>query len=398
MTVTAMTPAILTSVPCAALLQALLVVTLVSGCAPAPLTGGEAATDRNQHRHEQMQAAVDKLRRKHKETLTYDLDDERGLILATALDERGRREARERVVALVEALRGGLFRQATNRLLTVVIPARWANPRVTGHFYPPAYVDAANIGSTLRHEITHAVHYADQRARGQEHPVWLMEGLARLHEDATVADGVVTPCLTHRMVELQAELAAGRIHPFPVLLALEHRAFTSRHYAQAGGMLLYLSMNGHLQRFYDLYTAGHAQDASGRVALEAVCGKPLAEIQQDWLAWALALPPALPLPNDGRPSLGASFIPFADGMRIDQLAAAGPAAQAGLLAGDVLITVDGVRIITEDDLIPVVFTHPIGASLTLEFRRGGSYLTTRVTIGRGITAPAPPAAEEATAD
>jgi hypothetical protein len=347
---------------------------------------GFAALPERIARH-QARVALKKLERKHGPGLTYEIDDQERMIFATALDERSRAELRQRLKAQARVMRLGLFTHPPDHYLTVVIPARWANPRVTGHFYPPAFIDAATMGSSLRHEFTHALHYADQLARDQRHPVWLMEGLATLYEDVDIGDGVAEPRLVHGLWRLQAEVAAGKVHPFATILALEHRAFTSRHYAQAGAMLMQLHQAGLLAGFYQACTTTYAQDPSGRLAMEQVWAKPLEEIQRHWAEWVLALPPALPLPSGPRPSLGCSFLQRPDGVQIDGIAEDGPAARAGLLSGDVIVAAGGARIIDEQDLVPVVFTRAIGDGLEVEFRRGTTYRQGYLVIGRGSEQP-----------
>ncbi|NIM60902.1 MAG: hypothetical protein GTO30_04390, partial [Acidobacteria bacterium] len=40
---------------------------------------------------------------------------------------------------------------------------------------------ARDIGASLRHELTHAYHYADMDRLGQRHPLWVQEGIATLY-------------------------------------------------------------------------------------------------------------------------------------------------------------------------------------------------------------------------
>jgi tetratricopeptide (TPR) repeat protein len=335
-------------------------------------------------------AALTRLQRKHGDGLNYTIDDEERLVFAVALDERSYAELRERLRAQSDALRE-LFTLPPQRYLTVVIPRRWANPRVTGHFHPPGFLDAQTMGATLRHEFTHALHFADQEARGQTHPVWMMEGLAKLYEHARFADGSATFAFGVDLFGLQAEVAAGRVHSFARLLALEQRQFTSQHYGQAGAMFMQLQKAGLLQRFYRTYVADQRRDPSGRAAYEATWSASLERIQEEWVRWVLAQPVPVPVPTagSGRPSLGCLFTQRPDGLEISRLADEGPAAQAGLLVGDVVVAAAGRRIIDHQEVIPAVFGRRIGDTLPLTVRRATGDHTVVVTIARGAEPIAP---------
>jgi hypothetical protein len=334
--------------------------------------------------------SMEKLKRKYGDSMShYEVDHDLKMVFATALDDRSHKEVKEFVSAHAKAMQRDLFAHPIERYLTVVIPKKWANPKVTGHFYPPAYVDAATIGSNLRHEFTHALHFADQQGRGQEHPVWIMEGLAVLYQDSRIIDSFAVPQITYRVMELQQEVQNKKIYAFPVMMKLVHRAFTSHHYQQAGSMLMYLYQKGLLKTFYEAFTTGYKEDPTGIAACEKVCGKKIGEVQKDWVEWLLKLPPPLPLPGENRPSLGLGFKQHADGLVIDQLATGGPAEAAQLKTGDVLVRLGDQRIVDDDDLIRVVFSSTIGGTLPIQYRRGDQYVDAKITIAGAAKQVAP---------
>jgi S1-C subfamily serine protease len=59
-------------------------------------------------------------------------------------------------------------------------------------------------------------------------------------------------------------------------------------------------------------------------------------------------------------------------IRISEVLAGGPAAQAGLLAGDIVLSVDGVPIEGADDLIRLLSAERIGRATTLTILRAGA--------------------------
>jgi putative serine protease PepD len=63
------------------------------------------------------------------------------------------------------------------------------------------------------------------------------------------------------------------------------------------------------------------------------------------------------------------------------VAPGGPADQAGLRAGDVIVEVDGERVTTADELIVAIRKRSPGTRLTLVYLRGGDRHTTTVVLG-----------------
>jgi putative serine protease PepD len=61
--------------------------------------------------------------------------------------------------------------------------------------------------------------------------------------------------------------------------------------------------------------------------------------------------------------------------------AGGPADQAGLKSGDVIVAVDGAPVTSADELIVAIRKHVPGQRLQLTYLRGGSRHTTVVVLG-----------------
>jgi hypothetical protein len=354
-------------------------------------TEGESAQDSDTPEDQQRraQAILAKLTKKYGQGLIYEIDERLKIVFATDTDQRTLQEIKTFITAHSEALLRDLFTHGKRTYLSVAIPKDWQNKRVTGHFYPGT-VDARTIGSNLRHEFTHALHYADQQGLGQTHPIWIMEGLASLYEDSKIVDGHAIPKLNYRLLEIQQEVRDKRFLDWDKLLKLEHKAFTSHHYAQARYMCMYLYRTGRLKEFYDLFTAGFAKDPSGAAAFEAVYGKPLADIQQDWIDWLLKLEPPFKMPGPDRAGLGIEIAQLPDGLRITRIDPTGAAGAAGLLVDDVITSLDGERTYDEDDLVAVLLRHKAGEASALGYRRDGAYAEVGVTFS---AYPKPPKAE-----
>ncbi len=94
----------------------------------------------------------------------------------------------------------------------------------------------------------------------------------------------------------------------------------------------------------------------------------------------------------GEPYIGVTIVPnspqvaarlglaTADGLVIADIAPGGPAGQAGLRPGDVIVAADGSTVSAPGDLQRAVQTAGVGASVSLEIVRG----TTRLTVDVGV--------------
>ena len=62
--------------------------------------------------------------------------------------------------------------------------------------------------------------------------------------------------------------------------------------------------------------------------------------------------------------------------------AGGPAAQGGLLQGDVLVTLDGAALRQVDDLQALLTGERVGKAITVRFVRAGQLHEQSVTVGQ----------------
>jgi putative serine protease PepD len=67
----------------------------------------------------------------------------------------------------------------------------------------------------------------------------------------------------------------------------------------------------------------------------------------------------------------------------------GPAAQAGLKPGDVILEIDGVVLQDGNELIALIRNKAPGEKLTVKYQRGGQEKTATVTVGAAPVEPTP---------
>jgi putative serine protease PepD len=108
---------------------------------------------------------------------------------------------------------------------------------------------------------------------------------------------------------------------------------------------------------------------------------------------SLAVPLARQLIEHGKvayPTAGVEVIPIphavavrygvADGLFVQAVDSGGPAAQAGIRAGDVITGLSGRQAVNLDVLTTIQLTHQAGDTITVDFLRNGRMHTTKVTL------------------
>jgi hypothetical protein len=141
-------------------------------------------------------------------------------------------------------------------------------------------------GGTLVHEMTHALVAVDF----PKIPAWFNEALGSLYEASTLRDGRIVGIVNWRLPRLKSSIDKGKLIPLADLVALADDEFYDGdrrlHYAEARYFAMYMQERGLLRKFYRAFRDGRADDPTGRKTLEKVFGKPLDEVQEDWIKWA----------------------------------------------------------------------------------------------------------------
>ncbi len=328
------------------------------------------------------------------------IDHERKLVFATNVDRQTLAELKLYLTAHAEGLWKDLFAHRFEQYVTVLIPRTWPGGVTLPTTYAAGYYNhaqrmllARNIGMVLAHEFTHALHAADMEGLGQRHPIWALEGLATLYESSRVVEGSLVPEPNRRLALLQYLIRRKQTIPFKKLFGYSHGDFMGNAmaaYPQARYVMMYLHQQGKLKAWYEAYTGGYEQEKTGAAAMEKVLGKPLAEVEADWLAWVRKLkPPPRSLPAK-HAYIGVSVAGLADGLRIRRVVPGSGADNAGLGVGDVIVSLDGQRVMDPGKLLRIVDKHKVGDKIKIRYRRDGQYRTAAVTLGAMPERLAPP--------
>ncbi len=258
---------------------------------------------------------------------------------------------------------GGFFNRASNALFCGDMPAY-----------------RLLRASVIIHEFTHALHWADQAARKQQHPIWISEGLATLFETAKWVGDRWMPQHSYRLGIVQRAIKLNRWTPWADIMKMNQLQFMMQaqvNYAQARYMLFFMHEKGYLKRFYDEYTnaTGYEGDKTASESYEVIFGKPLSAVERDWKAWILEQEvPSVPYLGIRSEAKGGKLV-------VQQAMKDTPAEKAGLKKGDVVAALDGATVRNVSDLMEALGGRKVGDEVLVTVERGGKTEELTVTLG-----------------
>lgn len=313
-------------------------------------------------------------------------DDERRFVYLHAKSDEDLALVRQNLEEFAECLWRGLFDHKPDQPLYIVLLTAQDSPKILPAGVGGFFNNAANMlfcgdmptfkllrASVVTHEFTHALHWADQMAYKQEHPIWLTEGLATLFETARREDGKLIPLPSARLSVIQQAVKADRSIPWSVFTKLSQPQFmagANLAYSQARCMVFYLHEKGLLKAFYDEYTkaASYAGDKSAMEAFEVATGKSAAAVERDWKEWVLTLQiPAIPF-------LGVGSEEKDQKLFVKSMVTNSAASVAGIREGDRIVAIEGTPMRTQSDLLEAIGSHNAGEEIAIRLERDGKPL------------------------
>ncbi len=174
------------------------------------------------------------------------------------------------------------------------IQRKYARPPSSpyGFYLPQSRSLVMNIGTgtgTLVHEMAHALADFDF----PDIPAWFNEGFASLFEQSRFENGKIRGLVNWRLKGLQKGLAEGAFLPFERLTSYTGRAFydgdSGFRYAEARYLCLWLQEQGLLETYYAKFREARTEDPAGFVTLKAVLGRPVADVEAEFVVWAKGL-------------------------------------------------------------------------------------------------------------
>lgn len=244
---------------------------------------------------------------------------------------------------------------------------------------------AMDLGGTLRHEFFHVLHWRSMSRLGQQHPVWIMEGLCSLIEDYDLnAQGEIVPAPSWRTNTVKRLEKIGRLMKLEQLTSMPQSKFTSNrplaNYAQARAVFLFMQQRGKLKEWYAHYTGHFDEDPTGLASLESVMGVTAKELDREFREWVRALPEVPEEIKPGMASLGME-VDSGEGEGVVITRLSRPRAQAGeLRVGDVVTAIDAKPVRDIAELVRILGTCSPGDEVTISYRRGKKVGETKLTL------------------
>lgn len=296
---------------------------------------------------------LSELKKQYGEGYIYEIDDKRKLIYASAASEGLLNKIQDFLNKFADGERFYLFKNKPSYYITILVPTikdfvkLVPDPRIGGFYaHQIKTLICRDTDMTLRHEFTHALHFADISSRRQTHPIWIAEGLSTCFEDSELVNGRVVPRYNERINQMKELIKNDRVIPWETLANMDHKEFMQKAlecYAEVRAIFYWMDKNDQLKTFYytylnDLFT--NKDNFNGMATMQKIYGKKIELIENDWKRWVTkAATDTEVMDNKKGTYLGVAINPSVAGMIITNVAAGSPAEQAGLKVNDVILKI-----------------------------------------------------------
>ncbi len=347
---------------------------------------------KEQIRHHAAERALAQLKAEFGDSYLYDSDEEMKLVFATSLDEQTLKALKHDLQVQAKSQWEQLFSHRSDEFIRVIVPSSSDFRRLVPMSHVGGRYDddtrtviVQHLGQFMAHEFTHALHAADQHAVGQEHAVWVSEGLASLYEASEEVNDALVPHENARFTVVRLAARRHTLIPLDGLVKMSRESFGGRAdlaYGESSALMLYLFDKNLLRKFYESYKSTWSDDSSGRTALEQTTGMLLPQLQKAWADWVIARPPRAEAVRTDGPIIGVRLAEAVDGLRVEEVMAGSPAARADVRINDLIVSIDQKEARDRTTFNTLIAGHQPGDELTLQIRRGSTYMAISVVLAK----------------
>ncbi|MFI4873037.1 MAG: PDZ domain-containing protein [Phycisphaerales bacterium JB061] len=355
-----------------------------------------------------VEADLDAARKTYGSRYNYTKDSKYRLAFASSYDTITSRQAREEVRRTAEWAYKNVFhdlRDTSDGLdpwVMVVLPTQshfavWAN-ETYGQLHASATSQLGgayahdqkklvtqDLGSTLRHEFFHVLHWRSADRLGQRHPVWIQEGLASIVEDMDqTRQGRWEPAVSWRTNSIARLAKQNKLTKIEQLTSMPRSRFAGSrplsNYAHARAVFMYLHEQRKLAAFYKQYTDNYSSDPSGLTALLETLDTTTKEFDEDLRQWARGL--EMVHEQNSPPALGIGVVldvSPGDGPIVRQITH-NSAKDAGLRPGDILTGMNGRSVRDLNEFYRVLTGLSKGQRVEITYRRRSQHKSGTVEI------------------
>ncbi|MBX3390117.1 MAG: PDZ domain-containing protein [Phycisphaeraceae bacterium] len=343
------------------------------------------------------------------------VDEKRRLIYRSAFDPAEFKKAREELEGLGDWAEKNVFpglwepkEVALDPWVIIVLPSRrdfttWLivtfGPAArTGfstiggsYIHEQKQLVSQDLGSTLRHEFFHVLHWRDCTRKGQTHEYWVQEGLASLVEDVEVPRGAsysqLKPVPSWRTNIAQRRERSNTLMPLEKFCVQPREKFLSSqqlaNYAEARTIFFYLYELSKLRDWYEAYGRATPAEDAGATAFEKVFDRPIRATDKDFRMWVRTIPEVAEEIRAGMASLGVEVeTGSGDGVTITSIIEPPGRGLANIIppltlkgvkgelrVGDVITAVDGAATRDVAELVRVLGAKKPGDVVVVAYRR-----------------------------
>lgn len=306
------------------------------------------------------------------------------IVYATDIDQDTFDQMKRSLEAQVRMQIESFFGAAPNSFVLLVVPSPATADELIGSVRIGGFYDhdtrrlvMRDIGPSLRHEITHALHHAQMDRLEQDHPMWIQEGLASMFEMYELDEAGRYRVLDNTRINIAINLQrSAALTSWEDLFAQDDRKFTKQKsrakYAQARAVFQFLAEEGRLEEWYQVYVEKYAEDRTGLLAFRTVYGEEIDDIERRWRLWLREKEKVLEQVPEERPALGVWIADQAanDGVQIVGLHPGGAAKAAGVRSREVITAIDGVAVYVVEEVVAEILKRGEGAIVKVTLKRG----------------------------